>query len=131
MAINTFALSSWNGGKDSCLACFKARQSGYPVKYLLNFISKEYRRTCFHGIDANLLVFQANLTGIQLIQHSVSSDMKQYENEFKSAVLNLKNKGAGYMAFGDIYLDEHRQWGRLPPYRRTGKKRYLPVRRKR
>jgi diphthamide synthase (EF-2-diphthine--ammonia ligase) len=28
-------ISSWSGGKDSCLACYKAIESGYRVSYLL------------------------------------------------------------------------------------------------
>ncbi len=37
--------------------------------------------------------------------------MKKYEEEFKSAVLELKEKcGISGMVFGDIYLDEHRNW---------------------
>ncbi|MGZ8549972.1 MAG: Dph6-related ATP pyrophosphatase, partial [Chitinophagaceae bacterium] len=41
---------SWSGGKDSCLACYKAMELGYNVSYLLNTISNEYKRVRFHGI---------------------------------------------------------------------------------
>ena len=54
-------VSSWSGGKDSCLACYKAMKSGYRVGYLLNFISNQYKRCCFHGIEADLLDLQAEL----------------------------------------------------------------------
>ena len=104
------AVSSWSGGKDSCLACYKAMQSGYKIKYLLNFISKEYRRCCFHGIEAKLLKLQAESTEIALIQKEVSPDMKEYEKEFKQAVSELKAKGIRRMVFGDIYLEEHKGW---------------------
>ncbi|MDD5691501.1 MAG: hypothetical protein PHC37_07420, partial [Candidatus Omnitrophica bacterium] len=43
------AISSWSGGKDSCLACYRAMQQGYDGKLLLNFISRESKRGCFHG----------------------------------------------------------------------------------
>jgi len=104
------AISSWSGGKDSCLACYKAIQQGYDIKLLLNFISRESRRGCFHGLEGNLLKLQADLIGIPLIQKEVSPDMQKYEEEFKSAVTQLRGKDIGSMVFGDIYLLEHESW---------------------
>jgi diphthine-ammonia ligase len=103
-------VSSWSGGKDSCLACYKAIQNGYQVGQLLNFISREYKRCCFHGVEADLLALQAERIGIPLIQREVSPDMEQYEIEFKSAVSEMKERGIQGMVFGDVYLDEHKDW---------------------
>ncbi|MDI7261483.1 MAG: diphthine--ammonia ligase, partial [Thermodesulfobacteriota bacterium] len=103
-------ISSWSGGKDSCLACYKAMQRGYRVEYFLNFISKEYQRCCFHGIEAQLLNVQTDLIGIPLIQKEVSKDMEEYEREFKQAVSEVKGDGIAGMVFGDIYLEEHKSW---------------------
>ena len=105
---NITAISSWSGGKDSCLACYRAIKQGYKIKYLLNFISKEYGRCCFHGIEGKLIKLQAELIGIPLIQKEVSQDMQEYEEEFKVAVSELK--GIKAMVFGDIYLEEHKKW---------------------
>ncbi len=104
------AISSWSGGKDSCLACYKALKQGFQVEYLLNFISRESKRGCFHGLEGKLLQFQAELIGIPLIQKEVSPDMEKYEEEFKAAVTEFKNKGINNMVFGDIYLLEHESW---------------------
>lgn len=103
-------ISSWSGGKDSCLACYKAIKQGYEIKYLLNFISKESGRCCFHGIERVLLRLQSELMGIPLIQKEVSPDMKEYEEEFKEAVIALKAEGVEAMVFGDIYLLDHINW---------------------
>jgi len=103
-------ISSWSGGKDSCLACYKAMRQGYQVKYLLNFISREYKRCCFHGTEGKLLQLQTDSIGIPLVQKEVSPDMNKYEEEFKLAVSELKPKGVKGMVFGDIYLDEHKDW---------------------
>ena len=103
-------ISSWSGGKDSCLACYKAMQQGYNVKYLLNFISKESKRACFHGIKAKLLQQQAELIGIPLVQKEVTADMKKYEEEFKEAVRQLQSEGAASIVFGDIYLLDQFNW---------------------
>jgi uncharacterized protein (TIGR00290 family) len=104
------AISSWSGGKDSCLACYRAIQQGYDVKLLLNFISRESKRGCFHGIEERLLKFQADLIGIPLAQKEVSPDMQKYEEEFKAAVTELRGEDIGSMVFGDIYLLEHESW---------------------
>ncbi|MEW6101824.1 MAG: diphthine--ammonia ligase [Candidatus Omnitrophota bacterium] len=104
------AIASWSGGKDSCLACYRAIKEGYDVKCLLNFISRESKRGCFHGIEGRLLNFQAGLIGIPLVQEEVSPDMQKYEEEFKAAVNKFKDKGINTMVFGDIYLLEHESW---------------------
>lgn len=103
-------MSSWSGGKDSCLACYKAIQGGHQVRFLLNFISEEYKRCCFHGTETHLLNLQARLIGIPLIQKEVGADMLKYESEFKEAVSEMKAKGVEGMVFGDVYLEEHRNW---------------------
>ncbi len=102
--------SCWSGGKDSCLACYKAIQKGHKVKYLLNFISRESKRGCFHGIEGRLMQLQAESIGIPLIQKEVTADMQEYEKEFKVAVNELKPKNIEGLVFGDIYLDEHKDW---------------------
>jgi uncharacterized protein (TIGR00290 family) len=104
------AISSWSGGKDSCLACYKAMQSGYDVRYLLNFISRESKRGCFHGIEAELLSLQVRRIGIPLVQKEVTADMKKYEEEFKEAVARLKTEEMRNMVFGDIYLLDMINW---------------------
>jgi uncharacterized protein (TIGR00290 family) len=107
---NLSLIASWSGGKDSCLALHHARLQGYQVEYLLNFISREYKRCCFHGIESALISAQAQSLGITLVQHEVSPDMKDYEIEFKEAVSRLREQGSEGMLFGDVYLDDHREW---------------------
>jgi len=104
----SLAIASWSGGKDCCLACYKAQQAGYRITRLINFVSRESRRSCFHGLDPDLIRLQARRIGIPLRQMQMPSDNKEYENEFKSAVSRFH--GVPTMIFGDIYLDEHKQW---------------------
>lgn len=105
------ASSSWSGGKDSCLAYYKALKQGVEIASLLNFIGKDSKRACFHGIEGRLMKLQADLIGVPLYQKEVSSDMKQYESEFKEAVQELKKTTRiNSMVFGDIYLLEHQNW---------------------
>ncbi len=101
-------ISSWSGGKDSCLACYRVLQAGYKVGHLVNFISKQYKRVSFHGIDGGLIRTQSELSGIPLCQKETTPE--NYEAAFKDAVRNIAVPGIKGMVFGDIYIDEHRQW---------------------
>jgi uncharacterized protein (TIGR00290 family) len=101
-------IASWSGGKDSCFACYRAIQMGYKISHLVNFISEEYKRVRFHGTDAKLIRQQSELAGIQLIQNETTPD--GYDKEFKNAVQSLIPQGIKGMVFGDLYIEEHKQW---------------------
>jgi len=101
-------IASWSGGKDSCFACYKAILQGHEICYLINFISKEYRRVSFHGTEANLIQLQAEAVGIPLVQKETT--WGGYEQEFKEAVKSLIPERVEGMVFGDVYLQEHRDW---------------------
>ncbi|MDI6806657.1 MAG: diphthine--ammonia ligase [Candidatus Aenigmarchaeota archaeon] len=101
-------VASWSGGKDSCFACYEAIRNGYDVSYLVNFISKEYKRVSFHGTEAKLIQQQAEAIGIPLVQKETT--WNGYEQEFKEAMQGLIFDGVKGMIFGDIYLQEHKDW---------------------
>ena len=100
---------SWSGGKDSCLACYKAMLEGYNVAYLVNTISKEHQRVRFHGTEARLIQTQAEAIEIPLFQRETSSN--NYELDFKEGVRSLiSNRNIYGMVFGDIHLEHCREW---------------------
>ena len=101
-------ISSWSGGKDSCFAYYQALSEGYDISHLLNFISKEYQRVSFHGTEARLIQLQAESISIPLLQKETTWD--GYEQEFKDAVKSLIPEGITGMIFGDLYLQEQRDW---------------------
>ncbi|MBU4265710.1 MAG: diphthine--ammonia ligase [Candidatus Altiarchaeales archaeon] len=94
-------ISSWSGGKESCLAVYKAMQGGLAVSHLLN-MAVDGRS---HGLDRGLILAQSEAIGIPLVQRVVTWDT--YEEEFKKAVGGLKIEG---MVFGDIDVQDHRDW---------------------
>jgi len=100
--------ASWSGGKDSCLACYKAMQEGHRVASLVNFISQQHRRVSFHGIPAGLIFEQTRSVGVPLLQRETTGS--NYEEQFKKAVGSLVEMGIEGMVFGDIYLQEHKDW---------------------
>ena len=101
-------IGSWSGGKDSCFACYRAMCGGYDISYLVNFISKEYKRVSFHGTEDKLIQLQAEALGLPLLQKETTGN--GYEQEFKEAVRGLIPNGVKGMIFGDIYLQEHKDW---------------------
>lgn len=100
--------TSWSGGKDSCLACYQAINSGLKVRYLLNMVNEDGRQSRTHGLSAKLLQVQSQAIGIPLAQRRATWD--NYEAEFKSMLRAFKQEGITGGVFGDIDIEEHREW---------------------
>ena len=99
---------SWSGGKDSCLACYKIIKDGnYNVSYLLNTISKEYKRVRFHGFKDALVQAQSQALDIPLLQKETTGE--SYEQEFKDIIKTVIPEGIVGVVFGDIFL-HMREW---------------------
>ena len=99
---------SWSGGKDSLFALYHAMLDGFQPCFLLNMINRDVKRSMSHGLDPGLLAAQAEAIEIPIVQREVTWDT--YEEEFKRAVAELKQKGIGGMVFGDIDIAEHKEW---------------------
>jgi len=99
---------SWSGGKDSCFACYKAMDAGYEISHLVSFISEDHQRVRFHGIEAGMIQLQAEAIGIPHLARGTTWD--GYEREFKETVQGLIPQGVKGMVFGDIHVQEHRDW---------------------
>ena len=102
------AFVSWSGGKDCCLACYQAIASGLKIRYLANMLTGDGTHSRTHGLSAEVLQFQSQAIGIPLFQSKATWDT--YENEFKKMLGSFKRKGICDGVFGDIDLDEHREW---------------------
>ena len=102
------AISSWSGGKDSCLAYYKAISNGVQVSHLLNLISADGKKSMSHEVAPELIASQAAAIGVPLIQKRVPWDT--YEKGFKEAINELKPKGVEAIVTGDIDLLEGKEW---------------------
>jgi len=100
--------TSWSGGKDSCFACYQATVSGLKVRYLLNMITEDGKRSWTHGLSTALMQVQSQAIGIPLVQRQTK--IADYETDFKDTLLALKSDGITGGVFGNIDLEEHRQW---------------------
>lgn len=101
-------VASWSGGKESCFACHKAMMQGGEVSHLLNFISEDVGRCMSHGLDSKLICAQSQAIEIPIVQRKVTWDT--YEREFKKAIGELKQIGVKGVVFGDVDLQEHKDW---------------------
>ena len=100
---------SWSGGKESALAYYKAMQKeGVEPACLLNMIAEDGRSSRSHGVRTDLLQLQAEAIGIPIVQRR--STWGTYEEEFKKAVTGFKKEEIRAGVFGDIDLQEHRDW---------------------
>jgi len=102
------AFVSWSGGKDCCLACHQAMAGGLEIRYLVNILTEGGTHSRTHGLSAEVIRLQSEAVGIPLVQRKAT--WGTYEAEFKKMLRSLKRKGIEEGVFGDIDLDEHREW---------------------
>jgi uncharacterized protein (TIGR00290 family) len=102
------AFVSWSGGKDSCLALDYARRSGYEVPVLLTMLSEDGERSRSHGLSRAMLDAQSDALGTEILFGRTT--WEDYETVFMDRLSLLKSQGFTVGIFGDIDLQEHRDW---------------------
>jgi uncharacterized protein (TIGR00290 family) len=100
--------SSWSGGKDSCLALYRAIKAGGVPEYLLTMMTEDGERSRSHGLKLSLLQSQAEAIGIPLVVKNASWD--EYEEVFLSTIKDFGERGITNGVFGDIDLEDHIRW---------------------
>jgi len=99
----------WSGGKDSCFACYKAVKQGYNVISLLNFTNPGGKKSLSHSLSVEIIQRQVALIEIPLYQKVMFG--KTYREEFIRLINKWKkDRGVEGIVFGDIYLQEHKDW---------------------
>ncbi len=100
---------SWSGGKDSALACYNAiKNDKVKVAYLLNMLSENGTHSRSHHLSVAALKTQAEAMGISIVQRQAT--WGGYEEEFKKVLTVFKEEGVQTGVFGDIDVQEHRDW---------------------
>lgn len=100
--------ASFSGGKDSCLALWRARRAGLDVRTLINVLEESGQRNRSHGVPTALLRAQAESLGCELLAPIAS--WADYETVFTAVLRDLRSQGAEIAIFGDIDLQAHRDW---------------------
>jgi diphthine-ammonia ligase len=98
---------SWSGGKDSCLALYRAVEAGWRPSVLLTMLTEGGRRTRSHGLPVEVIAAQAEALGLELVTRPAS--WAAYEPSFVEALSSLAPDVVGGV-FGSIDVDEHRAW---------------------
>lgn len=116
---------SFSGGKDSCLALYELQQQGTEVVCLLTTVWKENMHTVAHEETRERMEIQAKR--LQIPVHFIVTDFNTYQDDFVNKLHEVKQtfKLDG-VAFGDIYLTGHREWGEQVAVS-TGLKAFYPL----
>jgi len=99
---------SWSGGKDSCLALYRALKAGARPAFLLTILQEDGTRSRSHGLEPGVLQAQALSLEIPLVTRNAS--WSDYEAVFSATLQELKAAGVKAGVFGDIDLEDHRLW---------------------
>ena len=106
-------LLSWSSGKDSAWALDVLRQhADLEVVGLLTTFNEAFDRVAMHAVRRELVEAQAAATGLPLIPvmlpNPCSNDV--YEKQMKAAVAEAKSYGVTHIAFGDLFLEDIREY---------------------
>ncbi len=104
------AFCSWSGGKDSCLALYRAMREGVEVGCLLTMLRGCGGVSRSHGLRAELLQRQSKALGAYHIGVQVSGGGADYSCSFDRVAERLVSIGYTHGVFGDIFVEEHRKW---------------------
>lgn len=99
---------SWSGGKDSAHALHRALGEGRRITHLFNIYEGSTGRVRFHGVRKELIAAQARALGLELVQAATGPD--DFETVFLRTLDRLAGLGIGCVVFGNIHLEEIREW---------------------
>ena len=102
------AFASWSGGKDCCLALYRAKKEDLDIRYLFNMVSEDGKRSRSHGMRADVIKKQAEALGIPIVQQRTVDET--YEAVFVKAIKDFKKQGIDVGVFGDIDFNAHLEW---------------------
>jgi uncharacterized protein (TIGR00290 family) len=106
-------LFCWSGGKDSAMALHALRnQRDLSVAALLTTVTEGYERISMHGVRRALLLRQAQSIGLPLQEVRIPPQCVNpiYETRMREALLTQKENRVHCVAFGDIFLQDLREY---------------------
>jgi len=103
----------WSGGKDSALALSALlRDPEWQVVELLTTVTEGYDRISMHGVRRELLEQQAGALGLKLKIVLIPPQCvnETYQQRMAETCAAYKALGIGHMAFGDLFLQDIRDY---------------------
>lgn len=107
------AFLNWSSGKDAAYALYLLQQQKeFNVEKLVTTINSENDRVSMHGLRKELLLKQADSIGISLHLISLAGNvpLSDYNKIMEQETLKLKEEGFTYSIFGDIFLEDLKQY---------------------
>jgi len=104
---------NWSSGKDSALALYHLLQDErYTIEALVTTVNSHYNRVSMHGLRKELLLAQTEALNIKsrLIELPEQPSMAVYEQKMTAAVTELQTEGFTHCAFGDIFLEDLKEY---------------------
>lgn len=122
-------LLSWSSGKDSAWTLYQLQQdSDVELAGLVTTVNQVHQRVAMHAVRVALLEQQAAAANLPLhiinIPHPCSNET--YNQAMTSFFESIEAMGITHMAFGDLYLEEIRQY-REDNLKQTGLKPLFPL----
>jgi len=99
---------SYSCGKDSTLALNRVLNEGFVPCAILVTINKKTKKSWSHEMPRNILDQVSKSLQIPLIISECEGN--DYADAFEKALSNSKSMGAEACVFGDIDIEEHRNW---------------------
>jgi uncharacterized protein (TIGR00290 family) len=122
-------LVTWSGGKDSAMALYELQLlRTYEVLALITTVTEEHNRVSMHGVQTALLERQAESLGLPVdrIYIRAGASNEEYEARMRDKLAYYQARGASSVAFGDIFLEDLRQY-REENLARVGMKGLFPL----
>jgi uncharacterized protein (TIGR00290 family) len=106
-------LFCWSGGKDSAMALHALRErNAVRISGLLTTVTEGYDRISMHGVRRSLLLQQAEAIGLPLQEVRIPPQCGNpiYEARMEAALRTQLAQGTRTVAFGDIFLQDLREY---------------------
>ena len=122
-------LLSWSSGKDSAWTLYQLQQDPtIELAGLVTTINQTHQRVAMHAVRLALLQQQAQVANLPLhiinIPHPCSNAI--YQQAMHDFFESIQGQGITHMAFGDLYLDDVRQY-RVDNLKKTGLEPLFPL----
>ncbi len=104
---------SWSSGKDSAWALHVLRQDPeVEVVGLLTSVNQTHDRVAMHAVRRELLLAQAEAVGlpVHIVEIPYPCSNEQYQAAMALAIESAKGQGVEAVAFGDLFLQDIRDY---------------------
>lgn len=103
---------NWSSGKDAAFALYQLQQQGIAIDKLVTTVTANLDRVTMHGLRKSVLEKQLACIEIpsKIIELPENVNMEVYDETMLQAMMELMSEGYQQAAFGDIFLEDLRNY---------------------